>query len=537
MKKILSILVLALLTLIGAQVSTATISNPPSAGLSLLTPWTSNIDGGGYSITNILNASSTQLTTSGATWLAKTTGTVGIGVGSDSSAVLDVHQSGNTIPMIQAQDSGANSASSGGIFQATLDNGGAPVSGTRIGGYQYSADIGDAVKRVGSAINALATETWTTTANGTQLKFNVTANGASTRTTALLLDQNGNVGIATTTPTYKLSVEGSSTLGNKAIAGFFTATSTTATSTFAGSILVGTTTVATAKLEINDQSGSLGSAYGLLRLNDADTSGGTYSIRMDSPNPDIEFIETDQTAPAGKYELAVQGNVFQINARNAANDSFDNFIQFRQPQGVPNYLMSIVASTTSATSDALQIQNSISSSGAAPGLSWYTNTGAFKTARLSSAQGSGGAASFLKFEVSDSSKILKERAIIDTLGNFGVGTTTPIGKISIAGSSGNTTDLFHIASSTGATLFSVNKEGSVKLNSTSPDAIVGNVTLVAGSAVVTTSAATANSYILLTEKTAGGTPGTPTYTTTTGSFTITSSSGTDTSTYTWLLMN
>ena len=41
----------------------------------------------------------------------------------------------------------------------------------------------------------------------------------------------GNVGIGTATPAYKLSVEGTSTLGNEAIAGFFTATSTTATST------------------------------------------------------------------------------------------------------------------------------------------------------------------------------------------------------------------------------------------------------------------------------------------------------------------
>lgn len=206
----------------GGKVQTA------ATGITSLTPWTSNIDGGGYSITNILNASSTQLTTSGSTWLAKTTGTVGIGVGSDSSAVLDVHQSGNTIPMIQAQDSGANSASSGGIFQATLDNGGAPVSGTRIGGYQYSADIGDAVKRVGSAINALATETWTTTANGTQLKFNVTANGASTRTAALVLDQTGNVGIATTTPSQMLSVAGTVLANN------YQATSTTAVSSFVG---------------------------------------------------------------------------------------------------------------------------------------------------------------------------------------------------------------------------------------------------------------------------------------------------------------
>ena len=126
------------------------------------------------------------------------TGNVGIGAGSDSSAILDVHQVGNTIPMIQAQDGGTSSGSSGGIFQATLDNGTAPVNGTRIGGYQFSADLGDAVKRLGGAINALATETWTTIANGTQLKFNVTANGAVIRTLALLLNQDGSATFANT---------------------------------------------------------------------------------------------------------------------------------------------------------------------------------------------------------------------------------------------------------------------------------------------------------------------------------------------------
>ena len=50
------------------------------------------------------------------------------------------------------------------------------------------------------------------------------------------------VGIGTTSPTYALSVEGSSSLGTQAIAGYFTATTSTATSTFAGSLAVGTST-------------------------------------------------------------------------------------------------------------------------------------------------------------------------------------------------------------------------------------------------------------------------------------------------------
>jgi len=127
--------------------------------------------------------------------------TLGVGTGADASAIVDVHQVGNTIPMIQAQDGGTQSSSSGGIFQATMDNGAAIASGTRIGVYQFSGDNGDSVKRIGAAINGIATELWSSIANGTQLKFNVTANGATTRTTALTLNQDTSAvfsGIVTT---------------------------------------------------------------------------------------------------------------------------------------------------------------------------------------------------------------------------------------------------------------------------------------------------------------------------------------------------
>src|SRR5262245_3516797 len=38
-----------------------------------------------------------------------------------------------------------------------------------------------------------------------------------------------------------------------------------------------------------------------LHIKQAGEHGGAASIRIDDPNPDIEFIETDQIAPAGKY--------------------------------------------------------------------------------------------------------------------------------------------------------------------------------------------------------------------------------------------
>lgn len=67
-----------------------------------------------------------------------------------------------------------------------------------------------------------------------------------------------------------------------------------------------------------------------LRIKQAGQGGGAASIRIDDPNPDIEFVETDQVAPAGKYEIAVQADKLQINGRNASDTSFETLFVFQR---------------------------------------------------------------------------------------------------------------------------------------------------------------------------------------------------------------
>jgi hypothetical protein len=67
-----------------------------------------------------------------------------------------------------------------------------------------------------------------------------------------------------------------------------------------------------------------------LRIRQAGERGGAASIRIDDPNPDIEFVETDQVAPAGKYEIAVQADKLQINGRNASNTGFETIAMFQR---------------------------------------------------------------------------------------------------------------------------------------------------------------------------------------------------------------
>jgi hypothetical protein len=70
-----------------------------------------------------------------------------------------------------------------------------------------------------------------------------------------------------------------------------------------------------------------------LRVRQASILGAAASIRIDDPNPDIEFVETklNQEDPAaGKYEIAVQSDKLQINGRNSNNSSFEVIAIFQR---------------------------------------------------------------------------------------------------------------------------------------------------------------------------------------------------------------
>jgi len=84
----------------------------------------------------------------------------------------------------------------------------ATLSGDSLGqfasaGYTGSAFPGSKVK-----VGFLATENWTATANGAAMTFATTANGTAARTERMRIDNNGNLGIGTTTPLHSLSFGG-----------------------------------------------------------------------------------------------------------------------------------------------------------------------------------------------------------------------------------------------------------------------------------------------------------------------------------------
>lgn len=87
----------------------------------------------------------------------------------------------------------------------------------------------------------------------------------------------------------------------------------------------------------------------VLRISQASKRGGAASIRIDDPNPDIEFVETcdpesedcaDRATPGdlgkGKFEIAVQSDRLQINGRNKDGNGFDTIAVFQRPDAGAN---------------------------------------------------------------------------------------------------------------------------------------------------------------------------------------------------------
>lgn len=86
-------------------------------------------------------------------------------------------------------------------------------SGDVLGRFDGQGFTGTAYSSTTAGVDAVATEAWTTTANGGALRFFTSANGGTTALYRLAIDHDGQVGIGTTAPLDRLDVRGDIRVG------------------------------------------------------------------------------------------------------------------------------------------------------------------------------------------------------------------------------------------------------------------------------------------------------------------------------------
>ncbi|MBN8537175.1 MAG: hypothetical protein J0M15_08975 [Deltaproteobacteria bacterium] len=103
----------------------------------------------------------------------------------------------------------SNSASVGAkLSLIRVNNVSTNLNGNVLGNLNFEGYNGSGNSNAGAGLSAITTENWALASNGTALIFKSTSNGSSTSTERMRVDQNGNIGIGTTTPQTSLDVAG-----------------------------------------------------------------------------------------------------------------------------------------------------------------------------------------------------------------------------------------------------------------------------------------------------------------------------------------
>jgi hypothetical protein len=97
--------------------------------------------------------------------------------------------------------------------RGTLNTPAALQTNDALGEIEFAGHDGVGSDKTGANIIAYATQTWSGSARGTQLMFQTTPNNSTTYQPRMLIDQNGYVGIGTVSPTAPLEVSGWAEIG------------------------------------------------------------------------------------------------------------------------------------------------------------------------------------------------------------------------------------------------------------------------------------------------------------------------------------
>ncbi len=311
-------------------------------------------------------------------------------------------------------------------------------------------------------------------ANEIVIGYNAVGNGSNSATlgnTGIARTiLNGNVGVGTSTPGARLSIEGASLLGNSATAGFFIAT-TSATSTFAGPISIpnlaitgnsGILKASTGGYIVNAVPGTdyLTSSTGVTSVSNVDgtltitpTTGAVIaSLNVANPNTWTGLQQfsanasSTQFTSTGNTYLATGGGFTMIGTTTAPYTtqvgspilSVAGSIQVGKQGNNSNGIDFIRTDGTSGTAYARWV----GSSNSVFGISNSSSSGVLRLL-VDASNGN-------SIQLYGKSNVEIARADVAT-NNFAIGSTSPFARLSVNGASGGTIPLFVIASSTTAT--------------------------------------------------------------------------------------
>jgi len=255
----------------------------------------------------------TNSTDLGNSSIVQNNGNVGIGTG---NPLAPLHVASPSTNALLITNSSAPSAVSGGVIYTELTS--PPTAADqRLGVFVFGEN--DGFYRNGAALSGYSSQAWTPgLAQGSYLTFQITPNGSASRSEAMRIDQNGRVGIGTTSPVYNLDVAGdvnfSGTLRYQGIPAFNLVNGNVAI----GNSALGTNTtgrfnvaIGTSALRLNT-SGSSNTAIG---------AGGSLDSNTTGNNNTAIGSGTLAANTTGSGNVAIGESALQTNSTGPSNTS------------------------------------------------------------------------------------------------------------------------------------------------------------------------------------------------------------------------
>lgn len=341
---------------------------------------------------------------------------------------LAVNNSSTTLGVFT--NSASSSSTAGGLLIGRSNDGAAMASGDRLGGFLVSGAATTGLPNSGG-LTGFATETWSDTAQGTELRFEITPNTTATRAAKVKLGNDGNL-----TP----FASGGSILGTTSLPwGGLVVTSANATgvttsaslalsvnSLTTGTGLYVASSTLTSGLLVDLQVSGTAAAAGQVALNIL-TAGATATNAITTYGAQISNTHTNATSGTN---IALY-----LNASGATTANYGLIVNAGNVgigETAPANLLQVTGTSGGALLNLIRLKNNSTTTSTASGISFNNTTATSTTAQIQAIRISSSTDNDLVFSGNNTSSTLTEiaRFVGATQGFSLVGKTTKYNNIS-----------------------------------------------------------------------------------------------------------